>query len=347
MDQTIKTIKTNHYTYLLKKEIGNGSTSKVFYAIEQSESKPFAVKEISKSYLSNKRNKQHILNEIELLKTLKHNNLISLNSTDLLFEDSDNLYLFFEYCNGGDLYDYLQFNLDFKKKAIPEDEIRFIFKQVCEGLKYLYSKKIMHRDIKLENILLNFADFKCCRVDYKLVDIKKVCVKICDLGFSKILASEMTYTCIGTPIYMAPEMINSNEKYSISADLWSIGIFLYEMYVGKTPFFSFDRQKLNHLINEGNYYLPEDLFISHEGLDLLIRLLQKESKNRLTFEEILLNPFLNKENLRNCDLRFFSKEGKVELTTSMTKLEKKFVIDDNIQVCLWDKIEVKTDYLIR
>jgi serine/threonine protein kinase len=124
-----------------------------------------------------------------------------------LLQTKNNCYFVYEYCEGGNLYELLQ-----QEGALEEKRALDIFLQLVDGLKILRNHKIMHRDLKPENILVKEGNFK-----------------LADFGFSKELGMEgMTRTMLGSPLYMAPEVLRG-EAYTANADVWSVGVILYEM----------------------------------------------------------------------------------------------------------------------
>ena len=170
-------------------------------------------------------------------------------------------------------------------------------RQIITGLRFLHSKNILHRDLKLDNILINFTSEK----DKSSLNLLKSAVKISDFGFSKILKdplSPMTFTIIGTPIYMCPSMLaamvngNDNPGYNQKADIWSLGVLCYEMLVGDCPFMGEDLQDLYNKIKKGEYSIPNSL--SREAADFIGKMLIKDENRRFSCDELLKHDFLNK-----------------------------------------------------
>jgi serine/threonine-protein kinase ULK/ATG1 len=143
-----------------------------------------------------------------------NDNIIKLY--DVLYSDKkDYLYMILEYCDCGDLYNFI------KNNKLTEEQIKYYMNQLKNGLQYLRDNNIIHRDIKPKNILLT--------------NNNKI-LKICDFGFAKSIIDDVSLmeTLCGSPLYMAPEIIN-NKKYNIKSDLWSVGIILYEIIYNKHP----------------------------------------------------------------------------------------------------------------
>lgn len=150
-------------------------------------------------------------NEIKVLRSCNNENIIKLYD---IKKTANNFYLILEYCNEGDLMQYLK-----AKQYINEEEAIEYFLQILNAFKTLVKSKIMHRDFKLANILKHDGH-----------------IKIADFGFSKLLGTDnKAQTMLGSPLNMAPEVLN-NEAYNNKADIWSIGTVFYEMLFGKPPF---------------------------------------------------------------------------------------------------------------
>eukprot|EP00806_Schmidingerella_arcuata_P003863 Macronucleus_4502.p1 GENE.Macronucleus_4502~~Macronucleus_4502.p1 ORF type:complete len:192 (+),score=20.82 Macronucleus_4502:1-576(+) len=174
-----------------------------------------------------------------------------------------------ELCAGGDLLNYVR-----KRRRLKEPFAQKIFRQIIEGLGYIHSKNVAHRDIKLDNILLD----------------GKGNVKIADFGVSRQIQPDqiMREQC-GTPAYIAPEILR-NRGYSLNVDLWSAGVVLFAMLYGTVPFKAQTMDELHQVILKGKYLLKED--ISIEARDLLRGLLEINPKKRLSVRKILRHPWL-------------------------------------------------------
>jgi serine/threonine protein kinase len=160
-----------------------------------------------------------------LLRLNRHPNVVKLFET---FETGRHILLVMELCAGGDLLNYVR-----KRKKLDEDIAKYLFKQIIEGLGYLHSKSILHRDIKLDNILLD----------------GKGQVKIADFGVSKLVKpNEIMREQCGTPAYIAPEIIKDQGYTGFKADLWSAGVVLYAMLYGTVPFKANNMPDLHKLI---------------------------------------------------------------------------------------------------
>uniref|UniRef100_A0A8C5G6Z4 non-specific serine/threonine protein kinase n=1 Tax=Gouania willdenowi TaxID=441366 RepID=A0A8C5G6Z4_GOUWI len=200
--------------------IGHGAFAVVFKGRHKEKRDwEVAVKCINKKNLA----KSHSLlsKEIKILKELKHENIVRLLDYQ---EIGGCVYLVIEYCNGGDLAEYLH-----SKGTLSEDTIRVFLQQISQAMKVLQSKGILHRDLKPQNILL-------CHQGGGRSSTSRTSIKLADFGFARHLQTNtMAATLCGSPMYMAPEVIMS-QNYDAKADLWSIGTIVYQCLTGKAPF---------------------------------------------------------------------------------------------------------------
>jgi serine/threonine protein kinase len=235
--------------------------------------------------------KKYLIQEIEVMMSIKHDNILRFLEAK---KTSNNIYIFFEFCNGGDLRRLL----DLKGGKLDESLTQIIVKQLVEGLNHLNDNKSMHRDLKLDNILINFPDYngEATVPDEYIQDFdpteERIEVIIGDLGFARNLGQQdMATSYCGTPLNMAPEIINGRH-YDTKVDIWSLGTMIYELLVGFAPFTGVDPYDLANNVNAGNYGVPKNIKLSLKCLDLLHKCLQFEPKKRAGHKELLLHPFL-------------------------------------------------------
>eukprot|EP00062_Callorhinchus_milii_P021671 gi/632978630/ref/XP_007906021.1/ PREDICTED: serine/threonine-protein kinase ULK1 [Callorhinchus milii] len=265
------------FEFSRKDLIGHGAFAVVFKGRHKEKHEwEVAIKYINKKNLA----KSHTLlgKEIKILKELKHDNIVALHD----FQEMTNaVYLVMEYCNGGDLADYLHV-----KGTLSEDTIRVFLQQIAGAMKLLHSKGIIHRDLKPQNILLTCAGGRKSNPS-------TICIKIADFGFARYLQSNMlAATLCGSPMYMAPEVIMS-QHYDAKADLWSIGTMVYQCLTGKAPFQANSPQDLR-LFYEKNRNLTPNIprETSSDLHNLLLGLLQRDHQQRMEFSEFFHHPFL-------------------------------------------------------
>lgn len=199
--------------------------------------------------------------EVQVQNGLKHENVLRLYKH---FEDADTVYLLLEYCAKGELYQLLR---TCRGRRFTEDMAKHYFVQVARGLGYLHSQSIVHRDLKPENLLVNHDDV----------------LKIADFGWCAVSSVTRTTFC-GTLDYLAPEMIQGR-GHNHTLDIWSLGVLLYEMVVGRPPF-----QSTNHVMliqKILNMHLRFPAFVPNGVSDLVMRLLQQEPRERLPLDQVL------------------------------------------------------------
>lgn len=208
MDTNDKTYEWNNYI-ITKEYIGKGSFSKVYYGYHKETKQEIALKRIVFNRLENNI-KNKVISEIMILQQLHHDNIIKLYEYKF---DGDYIFLVTEYCNNNDLSIWM------KQEHTIEEKIDII-KQITNGIHYLHEHRILHRDIKPQNILLHNG-----------------LIKICDFGFSLMIKEQlqMCMTICGTPLFMSPELLFM-KPYTIKSEIWSLGILFYMIVYNVHPF---------------------------------------------------------------------------------------------------------------
>ena len=316
--------KKNIKYYHLIEQIGKGATGKVWLAVDERKNELLAIKAIPNEYLKKEEGKTRIKSELENLHKLKHKNIIQIRGYEAT---KNNTYIALEYCNGGNLHEYQKFYQKTTKTTLNELYIQKIIKQITAGLEFMHLNKIIHRDIKLENILINFDKYPNLAIKGKLPPKVKYenislsdsfTIKIADLGFSKnIEVSNITATVLGTPINMSPDIVNNyvsdeTKSYNTSVDLWSLGAITYELLTGKQAFSGSQFQEVFKQIMEGKYTLPSSMVVSVEIISFINGLLQFYPEKRLNWEQIKTHPFLTKstENFTYIELKSIAEGDK-------------------------------------
>lgn len=245
--------------------IGQGCFGKVYKGRRRYTGQIVALKFISKR---GKPEKEQINLRLELgiLQGLDHENIICLLDS---FETDTDFVVVTEFAYG-ELFEIFQ-----DDKSLPEDQVQNVARQLAKALNYLHSRNIVHRDMKPQNVLVGPGDT----------------IKLCDFGFARVMSSQTTVlTSIkGTPLYMAPELVQER-PYNYSADLWSLGVICYELFVGQPPFYTNSLISLIHLIVENPVKYPDTM--SSDFRSFLQGLLQKDPKRRLGWPDLLHHPFI-------------------------------------------------------
>ena len=280
--------------FSLGKCIGQGSFGEVYLTTRKGYNKLYATKKISKQKIEVPSIKKHFLDEIEILKTLNHKNIIKLET---IRQSQNNFYIICEYYNGGGLYDCLkQYKIRYGR-PFPENIVQHFMRQIIDALVYLHQRKIIHRDLKLENLLINYESEE----DKNNFNLLKAEVKIIDFGFAtKLNGANLRYSILGSPINMDPILLtklnNQNISYLIGydekADIWSLGTVCYEMVTGELLFQVQNITQLVQRVEMGIYHIPS--YLSQEIASFLQSMLQYLGKDRLSAVELSSHPFLTK-----------------------------------------------------
>ncbi|KAM4051150.1 serine/threonine-protein kinase Chk2 isoform 1-T2 [Anomaloglossus baeobatrachus] len=273
--------------YIMSKTLGSGACGEVKLAFEKTTCKKVAVKIISKikfSLSSSHLNQSSSVDtEIEILKKINHPCLIKIED---VIDSDDHFYIVLEMMEGGELFHRIL------KSRPKESTLKLYFYQILLAVQYLHDNGIIHRDLKLENVLLSSTNEECC-------------VKITDFGQSKILGetSLMTTLC-GTPNYLAPEVLITagTGGYSRAVDYWSLGVILFVCLSGYPPFSdSNSDMSLKDQITGGFYnFIPSAWsLVSKPALDLVKKLLVVDPEKRLTTREALEHPWLQDNDMKH------------------------------------------------
>ena len=275
--------------YLKIQELGMGAYSKVFRVENKSTNEVFACKELLKSKI---KDQKKFRNEINIMSECDHPNIIKLIE---IYEDKLHYELIMEELNGGSLTERLIEKVDDDGETFSEREAATIFKQIISAISYCHGKGIVHRDLKMENVI--FIDTK-----------GNLDIKIIDFGFSQydtfkllslvnLISEETAKTVnmndiVGTPHYIAPEVLKG--KYNQKCDIWSAGVILYSMLSGHFPFNGRTNKEIFKSISKKKFEFPEKYWknISNEAKDLISHMLCEEDK-RFSADKVLKHPWLN------------------------------------------------------
>ena len=265
-------------SYEIGKEIDHGAYGTVKQCVHTLQpSTIFAIKIYKKYFLSALHFNRNIRREIRLLKTLKHPHIVRLYES---IEDVSYIYMIMEYLKGGSLFSYIRSK---DKHRLSEFETRQLFGQITDAVNYCHRKGIIHRDLKLQNILLD----------------ENRNIKIIDFGFAVQVqpTTKLAMYC-GTPNYMAPEIICRDNYSGPAADIWALGVILYVMLTGKFPFRGISERQLFQDIIKGTYLVPTN--VSHSARELIKKMLNVNPLLRPTCKDIMKDEFLC-QSLNKCD----------------------------------------------
>ena len=302
--------KSNLDFYLYGRQIGHGAFGQVNIALHIASGRLVAIKIFAKKNLKNTRAKQKIKNEIEMLSHFHHPFINQILDN---FETDTHIFIVMEYVCG-DLLGFIR-----KRGKLSEAVSKLIFKQLIEGLKYIHKKKVVHRDIKLDNILIDLTNT----------------IKICDFGVSRYYSKdELMFEHCGTPAYISPEIFENNGYKGTGCDIWSAGVTLYYMLGGVQPFKANSIKELEKNIKKGDFKPLEE--VSSEANDIIKGMLQVNPKKRFTVDNILNHPWLNKVDL--------NQRQKLNL---FTEAEKILMSKFNVNYLNSDKSELIENFTVK
>ncbi len=257
--------------YLIKRTLGQGTFGKVKLGIYLPSQEKVAIKILEKDRILEKDDEIRVKREFDMLALFNHPNVILVAE---IFESSDSFYSVMEYCEGGELFNFIV-----KHRRLSEEEAAFFYYQLINGLEYIHSLGIVHRDLKPENLLLT----------------KDHLLKIIDFGLSNYFKKgqkDLLVTPCGSPCYASPEMVAGNKYDGFKIDIWSTGIILYAMLCGYLPFEDKDNDLLFEKILECKLVFPK--YISKMSRDLMEKILVTDPDLRISLEEIKNHPFFIK-----------------------------------------------------
>ncbi|CAD8050269.1 unnamed protein product [Paramecium sonneborni] len=255
--------KIQNYQFSFKSLLGKGAYGTVYAGKNTNDNSIVALKIIDKKLLLTDYANQLITSEIEIMKKINDSHVVKL--LDVL-QSANNTYIITEFCNGGDLREFIK-----TRKVIPEEEALKILKDLLQGIKALLKQGIIHRDIKPANILIHESQFK-----------------ITDFGFAKQIDQNLDTimnSLVGTPLYMSPQILKRG-KYSSKCDIWSLGLIMYELLYGLTPWHSQNLVELMNKLDSKPLSFPLHPYVSDSTKLLIKGCLQIREEKRWNWEEL-------------------------------------------------------------
>ncbi|XP_076132945.1 NUAK family SNF1-like kinase 1 [Alosa pseudoharengus] len=267
------TVKRHQHKHSLKRRyevletLGKGTYGKVKRAVERKSGITVAIKSIRKERISDDLDRVHIQREIEIVSLLTHPNIIRMHE---VFECREKIVMVMEYASGGELYDYIQ-----QRQRLSEIEARNFFRQITSAVHYCHKNGVVHRDLKLENILLD----------------QNLNVKLVDFGLSNHYErGRMLDTFCGSPLYASPEIINGLPYQGPEVDCWALGVLLYALVHGSMPFDGSSYSGLTEQIRQGRFRRPQP---PSDACALIGWMLTVRVEDRATVEDVANHWWVN------------------------------------------------------
>lgn len=257
--------------YIKGRLLGKGGFAKCYEFTCTDTKKIYASKVVTKASLVKSRAKQKLISEIKIHKSLHHPTVVAFEH---YFEDTENVYILLEMCQNQSLNELLK-----RRKKLTEIEAQCYVMQLIKGLKYLHSHRVIHRDLKLGNLFLT----------------DKMELKIGDFGLATKLEfeGERKRTVCGTPNYIAPEILDGKTGHSYEVDIWSLGVIIYTLIIGKPPFETQDVKTTYKRIKMNSYTFPEGAVYSEAAKSLITEILCTDPLKRPSLDQILAHDFFN------------------------------------------------------
>jgi serine/threonine protein kinase len=268
--------KLGDYYTMTNEVLGQGYFAVVKVGIDKTTGERVAIKVVNKELVERE---ETLNNEIDILSKVDHENIVRMHA---IFDTEEHLFIVMELMEGGELYEEI-----IQRSVFSEKDSAVIVKQLLEALTYLHAQGIVHRDLKLENLLLHKKG--------------ELTVKLADFGLSRLFkpGSQM-YTACGTPFYVAPDILLATDEsgYGPNVDMWAVGVLLYILLSGRLPFSGDNDDDLFRAIMEGDLVWKSPQFdeVSEEAKDLISHLIVVDTDKRYNAEQALQHPFIQNNN---------------------------------------------------
>ncbi|KAF6005095.1 Serine/threonine-protein kinase plk1 [Cyanidiococcus yangmingshanensis] len=257
-------------TYIRGRFLGKGGFAKCYEMTDARTQRVYAGKIIDKSTVTKLRARQKLRSEIQIHASLRHPHIVRFEH---FFEDEDHVYILLELCDAQSMMELLK-----RRKRLTEPECRYFMMQILDAVEYMHRNRVIHRDIKLGNLFLT----------------GELQIKIGDFGLAAKLEydNERKRTMCGTPNYIAPEILSGKNGHSYEVDIWSLGVVLYTMLIGKPPFETADVKTTYKRIKANIYTFPSQVQISRAARELIVSILNAAPEGRPQLSDIWCSEFM-------------------------------------------------------
>ena len=281
--------------YILLQSVKKEALKEAYLAKKNNSNNYFFVEKFNKKYMLDEKNRKYIENEINILKRINHHNIIRIENLKMT---QNHYYFFTDYCNGGSLKACLDKFIQTYHRPFTEEIVQYIMNQIFNAIQYIHSLEIIHNNLTLGNILVNFLNEN----DLLNMNLLNSQIKITNFkfaffveNFGRHFIEQRNYENID-PLTLkelvSGNVQNNDYRLQEKVDIWALGIICYQMLTGNIPFNAYNNQELLQKFEEGTYKIPSNL--SRESISFIISMLQYEPKNRQTAKNLLNHPFLKK-----------------------------------------------------
>ena len=281
--------------YILLQSVKKEALKEAYLAKKNNSNNYFFVEKFNKKYMLDEKNRKYIENEINILKRINHPNIIRIENLKMT---QNHYYFFTDYCNGGSLKACLDKFIQTYHRPFTEEIVQYIMNQIFIAIQYIHSLEIIHNNLTLGNILVNFLNEN----DLLNMNLLNSQIKITNFkfaffveNFGRHFIEQRNYENID-PLTLkelvSGNVQNNDYRLQEKVDIWALGIICYQMLTGNIPFNAYNNQELLQKFEEGTYKIPTNL--SRESISFINSMLQYEPRNRQTAKNLLNHPFLKK-----------------------------------------------------
>lgn len=281
--------------YILFKSIKKENFKEAYLSKKENSNKFYYVEKFKKQYIFDEKNQKLIENEISILKRITHSNIIRLEDIKMT---QNHCYFFTDYCNGGSLKSCLDRFIEIYHRPFTEEIVQYIMIQIINAIQYIHSLKIVHHNLNLGNILVNFLNenellnMNLLNSQIKIKDFKYADFEDNYGRYNIELRNYETIDPLSFKELISGNIQNNDHQLIEKVDIWSLGIICYQMLTGNIPFNAYNNQELLAKFEEGTYKIPSNL--SRESISFINSMLKYEPSNRQAAKNLLNHPFLNK-----------------------------------------------------